>query len=540
MFGRTMLPNNLQDYNAILAAIVDSSYDAIISKDLKGFIVSWNKAAEQIFGYSQEEVIGRHITLLIPLDRRQEEDEIIKNIQEGNKVEHFETIRLHKDGRELNISLTISPIRNREGVIVGASKIARDITLQKQVESERAEKAAQLNLVNAVGKSILSELDLEAIIQKVTDATTKISGAAFGAFFYNRYDDQGESYSLYAIAGVSKKAFENFPMPRNTAIFSKTFSGQGTVRSDDIRNEPGYGRNSPHAGIPAGHLPVLSYLAVPVISQSGQVIGGLFFGHPKPGQFKEEHEKWVEAIATQAAIAIDNAQLYAEIKTLNSHKDEFIGFASHELNTPLTTLKGYIQLANMNPEITASLLPRMEKQTVRLSAIIADLLDVSKIQNGKLSLNFSKTQLADIVNDSIESVTQNAATIHNHFFVEDMEVYADAQKIGQVLINLLNNAIKYSPENPVITVTTTRLGNQVQISVADNGSGIAPEDVKKIFNLFYRVGKSREYTEGLGVGLYLSQQIMEGHRGKIWVESKPGEGSTFFISFPVETPQLFR
>lgn len=535
-----MFLNNTEEYNAILAAIVDSSYDAIISKDLKGFIVSWNKAAEQIFGYTEEEVIGKHITILIPQERRSEEDIILANIHSGKKVEHFETIRLTKDGREIHLSLTISPIRNKEGIIIGASKIARDITVQKQIEKERADKAAKLTLINSVGRSILSELDLEKIIQRATDATTQICGAAFGAFFYNQYDQNGESYMLYALSGVPKEAFQNFPMPRNTDIFSKTFSGKGILRSDDITKEPNYGKNAPNKGIPVGHLPVVSYLAVPVISQSGVVIGGLFFGHPQPAQFKEEHEKWVEAIALQASTAIDNAQLYEEIKTLSSHKDEFIGFASHELNTPLTTLKGYIQLAGMNPELAASVLPKMDKQASRLSAIISDLLDVSKIQNGKMSLNFSKASLKDIVNDSIESISPESKNIENNFEIEDIEVLVDAQKIGQVLINLLNNAIKYSPENKAVSISTTRFGDQVRISVQDHGIGIPPQDIDKIFNLFYRVSVSRNKAQGLGVGLYLSQQIMEGHRGKIWVESSQGEGSTFYISFPIEANPIYR
>lgn len=533
-----MFFKNREEHTAILAAIVDSSYDAIISKDLHGYIVSWNKAAELIFGYEQAEVIGKHITILIPGERQSEEELIIENIQQGKKVEHFETVRIAKDGRLIDISLTISPIKDKEGNIIGASKIARDITFQKQIEKERAEKAHQLNLVNSVGKSILAELDLESIIQKVTDATTKICGAAFGAFFYNKYDRDGESYMLYTLSGVPKEAFKNFPMPRNTAIFSKTFSGEGILRSDDIRKEPNYGKNAPHKGIPTGHLPVVSYLAVPVISQSKVVIGGLFFGHPEPARFKEEHEKWVEAVAIQAAIAIDNAQLYAEIKALNTHKDEFISFASHELNTPLTTLKGYIQLANANPEMAGSVLPKMDKQADRLAAIISDLLDVSKIQNGKMSLNFDKASLKDIVSDSIESVSQEKATIENNFEIDDVEVFVDAQKIGQVLINLLNNAIKYSPGDKSVVITTTRLGDQVQVSVKDQGIGIPSQDVSKIFNLFYRVTQSRDKPQGLGVGLFISQQIIEGHRGKIWVESTQGEGSTFYISFPIEANRV--
>jgi GAF domain-containing protein len=147
-------------------------------------------------------------------------------------------------------------------------------------------------------------------VQIVTDACTELVGAQFGAFFYNVINDKGESYMLYALAGVPRESFDKFPMPRNTAVFEPTFKGAGVVRSDDILKDPRYGKNDPHYGMPKGHLPVRSYLAVPVTSRSGEVIAGLFFGHGEPGQFGEEHEELLIGIAGQAATAIDNARLY--------------------------------------------------------------------------------------------------------------------------------------------------------------------------------------------------------------------------------------
>jgi PAS domain S-box-containing protein len=155
-----------------------------------------------------------------------------------------------------------------------------------------------------------AELDLSRIVQTVTDAATEMSNAHFGAFFYNVLDNDGGSYMLYSISGVPREAFASFAMPRNTAVFEPTFSGRGTVRSDNIRKDPRYGHNAPHHGMPAGHLPVTSYLAVPVISRSGEVLGGLFFGHPEEGIFTDNEEQLVEALAAQAAVAIDNARLY--------------------------------------------------------------------------------------------------------------------------------------------------------------------------------------------------------------------------------------
>ncbi len=167
-----------------------------------------------------------------------------------------------------------------------------------------------LETLNRTGAGVAAELDLDVVVQMVTDAGVELTGAQFGAFFYNVVDDNNESYMLYTLSGVERSAFEGFPMPRNTDVFAPTFGGQGIMRSDDITRDPRYGNNKPNRGMPKGHLPVRSYLAVPVTSRSGEVIGGLFFGHADTGRFSEHHELLMDGIAGQAAIAIDNARLY--------------------------------------------------------------------------------------------------------------------------------------------------------------------------------------------------------------------------------------
>ncbi|WP_447602583.1 PAS domain S-box protein [Nitrospira sp. Nam80] len=164
--------------------------------------------------------------------------------------------------------------------------------------------------LNDVARTLAGELDLQQLIQATTDAGTKLSGAKFGAFFYNVINRQGESYMLYALSGAPREAFEKFGLPRNTPVFEPTFRGTGVVRSDDITQDPRYGRMAPHHGQPEGHLPVRSYLAVPVVSRSGEVLGGLFFGHPEAGVFTEHAERMTLGIAAAAAVAIDNARLF--------------------------------------------------------------------------------------------------------------------------------------------------------------------------------------------------------------------------------------
>ena len=425
-----------EEMRSRLAAVVESSDDAIISMDLNAIVTTWNKGAEQTFGYDAAEMVGKSITILIPPGRENEEPAILARLVNGERIEHYETVRVSKDGTPLHVSLSVSPILNAQGQIVGASKISRDITARKHAEEalrhsedelralansmpqlawmaepdghifwynhrwyeytgtnfeqmqgwgwqsvhdpkmlplvverwkqslatgepfdmefplrgadgvfrwfltrvnpvrgsegritrwfgtntdvdavRKAQEALReetriLELLNDTGSAIAANLDLQSVVQTVTDAATKLTGAQFGAFFYNLINAQGESFLLYTLSGAPRSAFEKFGMPRNTPIFNPTFTGQGVVRSRDITKDPRYGKMAPHHGMPKGHLPVRSYLAVPVISRNGEVIGGLFFGHPEPDVFTERAERLVVGVAAQATIAIDNARLY--------------------------------------------------------------------------------------------------------------------------------------------------------------------------------------------------------------------------------------
>jgi PAS domain S-box-containing protein len=523
---------------AMLAAIIESSEDAIISKTLKGIITTWNKSAEKMFGYSEQEMAGKSIIQLIPKTRRQEEDVILQKIRNGEKVEHYETYRVTKDGTEIPVSLTISPITNSKGQVIGASKIARNISRQKTAEDSMQRYASNLETLNTVSKLVSEHLDVQEILQHVTDVTTKVTGAAFGAFFYNNLDDGGESYMLYTLSGAPKAAFEKFGMPRNTDIFNATFSGECTVRADDITKDPRYGKNSPHFGMPKGHLPVVSYLAVPVMSKSGTVIGGLLYGHPEAGKFTEHHETLIESVATQAAIALENAKLYEEIQKLNAKKDEFIGLASHELKTPVTSLSGYLQIINRRLPARDENKAFMEKALVqinKLSDLISDLLDVSKIETGQLPLSFTSFDLVQLVKDVTE-VIQYSTKTHQLVLdkkLEKLMVMADRQRIEQVIVNLLSNAIKYSPGTDLVNISVSVANDKALVSVQDFGLGISKEQQERIFTRFYRVDDVSVNISGLGIGLFISKEIINRHSGKLWVEGSQGKGSAFFFEIPI-------
>lgn len=529
---------NSETKQAMLAAIIESSEDAIISKTLNGIVTTWNKSAEKMFGYSEQEMAGRSIIQIIPKTRRQEEDVILQKIRNGEKVEHYETYRLTKNGAEIPVSLTISPITNSKGQVIGASKIARNISRQKTTEDNLQRYASNLETLNTVGKLVSEHLDVHEILQHVTDVTTEVTGAAFGAFFYNNPDEGGESYMLYTLSGAPKAAFEKFGIPRSTDVFHATFSGECTVRADDITKDPRYGKSYPHFGMPKGHLPVVSYLAVPVMSKLGTVIGGLFYGHPEAGKFTEHHERLIESVATQAAIALENAKLYEEIQKLNAKKDQFIGLASHELKTPVTSLSGYLQIINRRLPVEDENKAFMEKALVqinKLSDLISDLLDVSKIETGQLPLSFTSFDLVQLVEDVTE-VMQYSTNTHHLVLdkkLDKLMVMADRQRIEQVIVNLLSNAVKYSPGTDLVNISVSVANNNALVCVQDFGLGISKEQQERIFTRFYRVDDVSVNISGLGIGLFISKEIITRHSGKLWVEGCQGNGSVFFFEIPI-------
>ena len=245
---------------------------------------------------------------------------------------HPETIGDPQDGTPLRLALTpvghdrdcgwLAAASRRAGfpttderLLLGVAANQLAMVLQRRsAEDQLREEAKGLETLNLTGQALAAELSLERVVQQVTDAATRLTGAQFGAFFYNVLNEAGESYQLYALSGVPREAFARFPMPRNTAVFAPTFNGTAIVRSEDIRKDPRDGHTAPHHGLPQGHLPVVSYLAVPVVSRSKEVLGGLFFGHPQPGVFDARAERIAAGIAAQAAVAIDNARLYERLQ----------------------------------------------------------------------------------------------------------------------------------------------------------------------------------------------------------------------------------
>ena len=537
-----------------LAAIVESSDDAIVSKDLNGVITSWNQAAERMFGYSPAEVVGESIRIIIPHDRLHEEGEVLSRIRRGEKVDHFETLRRHKSGTLIPISLSVSPIRNADGVVVGASKIARDISYRLEAEAERVRLLAEVQRqaainekLNEVGATVASSLDRERVLQAVTDIATGLTQAQFGAFFYNETDEHtADSYLLYTLSGAPREAFAGYPHPRATELFGPTFRGEGTVRVADVRQDPRYGKNPPFHGIPAWHLPVRSYLAVPVRARTGEVLGGLFFGHPEVGVFTADAERIAEGIATWASVALENARLYRAVHEASRLKDEFLATLSHELRTPLNAVLGYARMMRsglLDASKRERAIEVIERNATSLAQIVEDVLDVARITAGKVRLNVQLIDAADVIRNAIATVVPAAdakgVRIETVLPPSIGPITADPDRLQQVLWNVLSNAVKFTGRGGRVQVLLSRDVSAIEIVVSDTGIGIAPDFLPFLFDRF-RQADARTTREqgGLGLGLAIARHFVEMHGGTISAASAgEGEGSTFRINLPV-TPTL--
>jgi PAS domain S-box-containing protein len=535
-----------RDARALVTSLVESSVDAIVTKTLEGVITSWNAAAQRLFGYSADEMIGTPIRRLIPPDRQTEEDEILARLRRGERIEHFETVRLAKDGRRLDISVTISPLRNAAGEIVGAAKIARDISVVKATEAERLrlleENATTTEALNRVGAIVASDLDRDKVVQAVTDAGTELTTAEFGAFFYNVVTDSGESYTLYTISGVPREAFSKFPMPRNTDVFAATFKGIGNVRSPDITSDPRYGRNPPHYGMPRGHLPVRSYLAVPVKGRAGDVIGGLFFGHSGVGRFTETHERLASGIASWASVALENARMYAAAQQASRLKDDFLASLSHELRTPLNAILGYARMLRagiLAADRHDKAIETIERNAISLSQIVEDVLDISRIVSGKIRLNVQSVDLPTVVRNAIDAVSPagdaKGVRIEPVLDPDAAPISGDPERLQQILWNVLANAVKFTAKGGRVQVRLERVNSHVEVSVSDTGIGISAEFLPHVFERFRQAdaGIARE-RGGLGLGLAIARQLTEMHGGTIEASSGGlGQGSTFRVRLPL-------
>ncbi len=412
----------------------------------------------------------------------------------------------------------------------------------RQLDREMREQKELLETLNRAGRLLSAELNLDKLAQGVTDAATELSGAQFGAFFYNVDDERGERCTLYALSGVPREAFSHLPMPGNTELFGPTFRGEAAVRIDDVRKDARHGRDSSPYGMLTGHLPVASYLAVPVVSRAGDVLGGLFFGHEAAGVFGEREERLVVGLAAQAAVAMDNARLYRQAQEANRMKDEFLATLSHELRTPMNAILGWAQLlreGKLDAATTARAVQTIDRNARVQTQLISDILDVSRLVSGKLRLDIRPVELVRAVEAALDTV-RPAAQARNIDLQTALDagtglVSGDVDRLQQVVWNLLSNAIKFTSPGGHIRVAVDRLESHVQLTVQDSGIGIDRDLLPHVFERFRQGDSSSTRPHGgLGLGLALVRDLVELHGGTVRAASAGrDQGSIFTVKLPV-------
>jgi PAS domain S-box-containing protein len=500
-----------EEDRALLAAIVESSEDAIVSKTLDGIIRSWNVGAARIFGYTAEEAVGQPITLIVPTEYIDEEHSILERLRRGERVEHFETVRVTKDGRRLDISLTISPLRGSAGRIVGASKVARDITERKRAESTLRESEARYRRAAA-----------EA-------AQAAEANAKFRAFF-----EQGTNFaSVLALDGkvveANRLCLDACGFVRDEVIgkpfwecgwWNRSATLMETIRSATLQAVEGRQvRMETDYFVASGAERVVDLILAPVTGEAGRIL-------------------FVAATGTDIT---DRRRMENALLDQDRRKDEFLALLAHELRNPLAPLRNGLQvmrLAARDPSAVAQARGMMERQLGHMVRLIDDLLDVSRIRSNKMELRRSRVLLADVISSAVEAarplIDANGHTLAVSLPPEPVFLDADLTRLSQVFGNLLTNSAKYTERGGRIWLTAERRGEDVFISVRDNGIGIPAESLRSIFDMFSQVDRSLERsTGGLGIGLALVKGLVEMHGGTVTAESGgQGKGSTFTVKLP--------
>jgi PAS domain S-box-containing protein len=514
-----------------LAAIVDSSDDAIISKDLNGIINAWNRGAERIFGYQASEVVGQPMLMLFPLDRVREESDILVRIRRGDTIEHFETIRVRKDGQKIDISTTISPIKDGNGIIVGASKIARDITERKRAETALASQAEEL---------FRSRQALEAqkqMLQSVLDSMEEGLVAA---------DEQGK-FILWnpAATRIVGMGAENVPpgewnthygvylpdtitpLPNEQNPLARALHGEVSTAEIFLRNPE----------LEEGAWVEIS--GSPLKGADGSLRGGVVAFRDITQRKIDERE--IQNLNEELEERV--LQRTAQLETANHELEAFTYSVSHDLRAPLRHIGGFsrILIEDFGPGMPAeaqSHLQRIQDGAQRMGLLVDELLNLARV--GRHALNLQATGLNFIVQEVVsllQAETEGRAVCWN--IAELSSTQCDPILVKQIFQNLIANALKFTRtrERAVIEISQRQENGETVIFVRDNGVGFNMKYRDKLFGVFQRLHRAEDF-EGTGIGLATVQRIIQKHGGRVWADAEIDRGATFFFTLGAAPAKL--
>jgi two-component system CheB/CheR fusion protein len=527
-----------EETNRRLAAIIESSGDAIISKDLDEIVTSWNKEAERLFGYGADEIIGKPITVLVPPNRHNEELGIIDRLRRGERVLRYETVYLRKDGAALDVSLAVSPIRDETGNVIGASKIARDITGRVRTERRRATQYAVTNLLAA-------SWTLAEVATELLEAMASSGDWAFAAIW--TYDETARGLrcrNVWHEASERVKKFSDLSLvitlPEGQGLPGRVWNSKKPTWVYDVTCDPNFPR-APYAAA----ADLRGGFAFPLFFH-GEVDGIMELFSHNVVEPDEDLLQMVEALGSQIGLFIERGRIVQELErqkknagAASTAKNRFLGLLSDKLRAPLAPVLNWAgtiaEQSDLSPDVQQGL--KMVRGNVELEMrLIEDLLDLTRIARGQLTLQLRKTDAHDLLQSALEIVRsemeQRRLTPSVALTASQHELVADAPRLQQIFWNLLRNACKFTPENGTISVRSYNPSpRRITIEISDNGIGIEPQFVGRVFNAFEQADSQ---SEGLGLGLVISKAIVEMHAGTVRAHSDGlGKGATFVIELPI-------
>jgi PAS domain S-box-containing protein len=491
--GRPIKPP-LVDTKLLLAAmLVESSDDAIIGMNRQSVITTWNRAAQRLYGYASDEAVGKHVSFLLPPDRLDDIASVQDRMATNVRVHHYETTRIHKDGHLMNVEITVSPIRDPAGNIVGISARPRDITERKRTDTVTAELAAIVDSSN------------DAIIGKTLDGViTSWNRGAERIYGYEAAEVVGKSISLLV------------PSDRPDE-FREIIAGMlaGNVRTDHFETK---------RLRKDGTAIDVSLTVSPICDSDGTIVGA-----SSVARDVTEHNQMAEAL---------KASELRSVLAVARAKDEMVSLVSHELRTPLASLLGFTELLysrDFTEERRKQYLGVMLREGRRLTDLINDVLHIQRLEAGHQDLNVAVADLEALIQRAITAAGENQQTPIELHLTEGLPlVNIDTDSILQVLSNFISNARKYSPDGGAIDVSTRLVDGMVEVSVRDHGLGVPADSLSKLFGTFYRVDSGdRRLIKGTGLGLAINRRIVEAHGGHVSATSEgPGHGSQFQFTLP--------
>ncbi|MGC9742821.1 PAS domain-containing protein [Pseudomonas capeferrum] len=473
------------------------------------------------------------------------------------------------------LDFVYEPVFDDCGIVTGIFCEGFDVTNRVETEQALREESRTLGILRDINAAFASDLNLERIVQNLTDAGMALTGAAYGSYFANEVDATGAHLKLYTLSGADRSAFERLGHPRATPVFAPTFRNEGVVRSQDILADPRYGQFEPHRGMPKGHLSVRSYLAISVVSRSGDVLGGLFFGHPQPNRFTDRHEQLMLALAAQAAVAIDNAQLYRQVQQAKATLEERVarrteelsqanealrqaqkmealgqltGGIAHDFNNILAAILGSADLLSRRlkqgrADASERLLNGIQVSAKRAASLTQRLLAFSRRQTldpRPTDVNVLIEDLGDLINRSVGP----AITVITHLQPGIGLARIDPAQLESSLLNLAINSRDAMPNGiGAISISTDVIefddasalradliaGDYIVIAVADTGTGISQSNIKRIFDPFFT---TKPLGQGTGLGLSMVHGFVRQSGGQVDVHSKEGVGTTIRLILP--------